>query len=557
MTSKQNVRRAEFIRPSLDGRRFDIAVIGGGINGVAIARECARAGRQTLLLEQNDFSSGTTSRSTRIIHGGLRYLEHGELGLVAESLRERQRLLSERPHLVRPRRFLLALPPEGNRSALAVRAALWAYRWFGGSHASRGSGSTVSEFSRQLDAGRRWLLFPYEDAQCEFPERLVAEWLAEACQAGTIARNYAEALEIEVRDGRALSLVFRDQLDGTEQRVEATHFINATGPWVDQFCQRASLTSGQRLVGGIRGSHVVLPTFPNAPKSAVYSEAADGRGFFVIPWNEQLLVGTTEVQDDGDPGTARPSPTEIDYLLHSFTALFPHHPVTTNDVRYAFAGIRPLPYAPGREYAAITRRAILHDHAGEGAAGLMSVVGGKLTTAASLARRCVGEMGISVKREPLVEVAIAPADGLESSLRQWGREISCRAQISEASARVIAEWHGRRAMCVARLAASAEPLRARLCEHSSHLAAEAVAAVQYESAVHLGDILLRRVPVALGACWSAACSRTAAERIGKALDWASHRMEEELEGFENERQQFLQAAVGRRDRRLEAMENVA
>src|SRR5436305_10365079 len=118
-------------RASLEGQHFHVVVIGGGINGVAIARECARAGKRTLLLEQNDFSSGTTSRSTRIIHGGLRYLEHGELGLVAESLRERQRLLRGRPHLVRPRQFLLALPPDGNRSALAIRAALWAYRLFG------------------------------------------------------------------------------------------------------------------------------------------------------------------------------------------------------------------------------------------------------------------------------------------------------------------------------------------------------------------------------------------------------------------------------------------
>src|SRR5438477_12907062 len=121
-------------RGPLDGQHFHVAVIGGGINGVAVARECARAGKRTLLVEQNDFSSGTTSRSTRIIHGGLRYLEHGELGLVAESLRERRRLLRTRPHLVRPRQFLLALPPDGDRSALAIRAALWAYRLLGGSH---------------------------------------------------------------------------------------------------------------------------------------------------------------------------------------------------------------------------------------------------------------------------------------------------------------------------------------------------------------------------------------------------------------------------------------
>src|SRR5216110_1065705 len=132
MPSKQIMKSAEPIhRPSLDGQRFDVAVIGGGINGVAIARECSRAGRRTLLLEQNDFSSGTTSRSTRIIHGGLRYLEHGELGLVRESLRERERLLRERPHLVHPLQFLLALNGHGRRSAWAVRTGLWLYRRMG------------------------------------------------------------------------------------------------------------------------------------------------------------------------------------------------------------------------------------------------------------------------------------------------------------------------------------------------------------------------------------------------------------------------------------------
>ena len=551
------MKMAEPIRPSLDSQRFDVAVIGGGINGVAIARECARDGKRTLLLEQNDFSSGTTSRSTRIIHGGLRYLEHGELGLVAESLRERRRLLRTRPHLVRPRQFLLALPQDGDRSALAIRAALWAYRLLGGSHSAPAGDGTLRELSQHLDAGRRLHLFPYEDAQCEFPERLVAEWLAEACDAGSVARNHAEVLQIEVRNGNACGLVFRDQLDASEQYIEANHFVNATGPWVDRLCQRASLKSSARLVGGIRGSHVVLPTFAEAPKSAVYSEASDGRGFFVIPWNGQLLVGTTEVQDDGDPAAVHPSPTELDYLLRSFKSLFPRHPVTPGDVRYAFAGIRPLPFSPGREYAAITRRALIHDHTEEGAAGLISVIGGKLTTAASLARQCLRALGISAKREPLAQIALAPADGLESSFRQWARQISGWAGIAESSARAIAEWHGRRAMCVARLAASSESLRAPLCEHSLHLVAEAVAAAQYESAVHLGDILLRRVPVALGACWSSECSRTAAQRIGNALGWPPRRIEEQLEGFEKERQHFLHPVVSRRDNELNAVESAA
>src|SRR3954469_12399947 len=170
---------------------FDVLVIGGGINGVAIARECAQWSRRVLLVEQNDFSSGTTSRSTRIIHGGLRYLEHGEIGLVRESLRERERLLNQSPHLVRPLKFLLALPKKPRsllRSSLAIRTGLWLYhRWAGGKHLCS---SDLGSFERQLDNGQAWSVYSYEDAQCEFPERLVAEWLAESIEAGAVVCNH-------------------------------------------------------------------------------------------------------------------------------------------------------------------------------------------------------------------------------------------------------------------------------------------------------------------------------------------------------------------------------
>src|SRR5438128_1630982 len=173
-------------RAPLSSQQFDVLVIGGGINGVAIARECVRAGRRTLLVEKNDFASGTTSRATRIIHGGLRYLEHAEIGLVRESLKERERLLCERPHLVRPMQFVLALPKQHStfslRGALAVRAGLQLYKWFASS--DRCKTKRCVQFDQALDLGSAFSLFDYEDAQCEFPERLAAEWLVEAAYAG-------------------------------------------------------------------------------------------------------------------------------------------------------------------------------------------------------------------------------------------------------------------------------------------------------------------------------------------------------------------------------------
>src|SRR5882724_12781083 len=285
-------------RRPLEGERFQVIVIGGGINGMAIARECARAGRRTLVVEQHDFAAGTTSRATRIIDGGLRYLEQAEIGLVRESLVERRRLLQQHPHLVHPVHFLLALDQDSGRSALAVRAGLWLYRRLGGGRLRADSShEDQHKLERLLDSSRRWSVFGYEDAQCEFPERLVAEWLVEAMEAGAVTRNHTQVLAVDVRHRRVAGILLRDQISGKEERVEATWIINATGPWADRLCQRSRISTPHPMVGGIRGSHIVLPRFAGAPAAAVYTEAVDKRPIFVIPWNEQVLVGTTEVSD--------------------------------------------------------------------------------------------------------------------------------------------------------------------------------------------------------------------------------------------------------------------
>jgi glycerol-3-phosphate dehydrogenase len=523
---------------------FDVLVIGGGINGVAIARECAQWSKRTLLVEQNDFSSGATSRSTRIIHGGLRYLEYAEIGLVRESLRERERLLSQVPHLVRPMQFLLALPRKSRsllRSSLAIRTGLWLYRhWAGGKHAFS---DDKSAFEHQLDSGNGWSIYSYEDAQCEFPERLVAEWLAESVAAGVVACNHTELLEISRGNGRATGARLRDRISGQEYAVHATHIVNATGPWVDTVIA-ASGISTPRMIGGVRGSHLVLPKFTGAPEQAVYTEAIDGRPIFVIPWNGQFLVGTSEVADANVPDNPQPSAQEIEYLFQSFARLFPRSGLTQADIRYDFAGIRPLPYAPGKLSSSVTRKHVLHDHADEGAAGLISVIGGKLTTAASLARDVVRALGVDVPEPMNVFASPALEEDVESTVRQWARLVACKAKIPTGCAEAIAEWHGRHALAIAHAASLDERLREPLCPHSCHLVAEAVEAVAHESAVTLGDILLRRVPVALGACWSETCSHEAANKIGRALGWDQSRVYMELLRLEEEREHFLHPRHG-------------
>jgi glycerol-3-phosphate dehydrogenase len=333
----------------------------------------------------------------------------------------------------------------------------------------------------------------------------------------------------------------RDRTTGKDQRVDASWIINCTGPWADRICQRSTVRTKKPMIGGVRGSHIVLPRFSGAPTAALYTEAADGRPVFVLPWNEQILVGTTEVPDSGDPGKTSASQPEIEYLLRTAGGLFPKAKLSAHDIKYAFAGIRPLPNSPNDKPSAVTRRHFLHDHSDEGAARMISVIGGKLTTAASLARECARKIGISVE-EPNT-VAVGPGSSLDPMLDQEVIEIARAGSVSEETARGMMEWHGQHAMDIARMALVGADLRPPLCPHTSHIVAEVVEAYRNEYAVTLGDVLLRRVPVALGACWSESCSREAALRIGAVMGWKEQEFGANLEQFETERAAFLQRPV--------------
>jgi glycerol-3-phosphate dehydrogenase len=524
-------------RPALAGQHFQVAVIGGGIMGVAIARECARAGKRTLLVEQHDFASGTTSRSSRML-SGLRPLEQGDLGLAHASLRERERLLRGHSHLACPAHFLLALSNHSTRSAMSARASLWLYRRMGGKAADSASFEMErKKLERALDAGQRWSIFDYEDAQCEFPERLVAEWLTEAIAAGTVARNHTQVIAVDIAHGRARGLLLRDWTSNTEERVEATWVINASGPWIDRVCQRSSVKMRHPMVSGVRGSHIVLPQFPGAPSAAVYSEAVDGRPIYVIPWNDQILVGATHVPDSSDPGKAQAVPDEVDYLLRSLLTMFPKARVSASDVRHSFAGIRALPFDSKGAGDNTSKAHELHDHEHDGVKRLISVVGGNLSTATKVARDCANKIGIRTV-EPKA-AALADGGQLALLMDEYVAEIAGAGGLGEDSARAIAEWHGPCAMDIARSARGSFEMRTPLCSHTRHVVAEAVSAYRNECAVTLGDVLLRRVPVALGSCWSETCSRDAAQRVATVMGWNEEETGAQLEGLETERTAFL------------------
>jgi len=263
----------------------------------------------------------------------------------------------------------------------------------------------------------------------------------------------------------------------------------------------------------------------------------DGRPIFVIPWNEQILVGTTEVPDTNDPAKVQPSDDEIGYLWRSFEQLFPRAPVARSDVHYAFAGVRPLPFSPNKKPLAVTRRHFLHDHTQDGAQGMISVIGGKLTTAASLARECAATIGVAVA-EPVV-AGVVSEDEMRAALERSTALVAGKGNISLASAQAMVEWYGTKALTIAEMAGGRAELRAPLCAHSDHIVAEALYALDQECAVTLADVILRRVPVALGACWSEQCGRDAAGRIAAATGWDGDRIAHELESLAVESEAFL------------------
>jgi glycerol-3-phosphate dehydrogenase len=383
------------------GSSFDVVIIGGGINGAGIARDAAMRGLKVLLVDKGDFGGGTTSASTRLIHGGLRYLEHFEFGLVYESLREREILLRIAPHLVRPLAITIPIYKQSQRGRLTIRAGMILYDLL-----SWGKSLPRHRMFSRTETLKRWPgLNPdglvgssiYYDAQVEFPERLVVENLLSAREFGAEALNYTRVTNLAVEHGRVSGVEFVRE-DGQQHFAEAGIVINATGPWIDQLLERASVAS-PKLIGGTKGSHLVVHPFPDAPANAIYVEArSDGRPVFIIPWNRLYLIGTTDVRFEGDPDEVRCEPWEIDYLLAETNLALPKAVLTRDSIVNTYSGVRPLPVTGDKDEQSITRRHFIREH--PQLPNLLSIVGGKLTTYRSLAEECVDAIFRKLGKDP-------------------------------------------------------------------------------------------------------------------------------------------------------------
>ena len=362
---------------------YDIIVIGGGINGAAIAREAALRGYRVILLERDDLCSGTSAAATRLIHGGLRYLEYAEFGLVYESLHERECLLRTAGHLVSPLPIYIPIYSGARRARWQVSLGLKLYdllSWGKSvpSHRMLGKQSLQEALPGIRDDGLTGGA-SYYDAQITWPERLVVELSVDAAENGAVIETHCPVTHIITAGGQAWGAEYRK--DGKLLSVAGTVVINAAGPWVDRI---AVGHATRRLIGGTRGSHLIVPRVAGLPRQAIYVEAvSDGRPFFIVPWNNLLLIGTTDVRFDGDPANVGVTRSEYRWLLEETRRLFPRAGPFEDQVCYAYSGIRPLPFRPDGAPGAITRSHLVHAHTR--AKGLFSIIGGKLTTHRSLA----------------------------------------------------------------------------------------------------------------------------------------------------------------------------
>jgi glycerol-3-phosphate dehydrogenase len=511
--------------------RYDVAIIGAGVNGAGIARDAALRGLRVIVLDNNDMCSGTSAISSRLIHGGLRYLEYAEIPLVYESLHERRQLRRNAPHLVKPLRISIPIFEQARRGTLLVRLGMIAYDILSFNKLLPRHEMLNREQIKDAEPGLRRdglrSVARYFDAQVTFAERLVLENLLAARLAGATIKTYCSVQEIRTRHNRVNSLVYVDR-HGTEVEVEVATVVNAAGPWVDEVLKKAPGPQ-KRFVGGTKGSHIIVGQFEGAPKDAFYVEAeADGRPFFIIPWNDQYLIGTTDIRYDDSLETIRASRAEVDYLVAETNRVFPEANLGIADIHFAYAGVRPLPYREKGPESAITRRHIIKVNRGN-AKGLVSIIGGKLTTYRNLAEQTVDRLARVLKKKlpecRTRDTLLPGAWGIDRASEQ----IAASKLLSRKGAERLLAIYGGRAALIIELAASESSLQETLDNEGHYLAAEVAFVVREEFATTLTDVVFRRMMSGFDADQGRSLYEAISSRVATELEWSSKDAEDEMQ----------------------------
>jgi glycerol-3-phosphate dehydrogenase len=517
---------------------YDVVVIGGGMAGAGVARDLALRGVSVALVEKLDFASGTTSRSSKLIHGGLRYLELLDFGLVRESLRERERLGRLAPHLVRPLPFLVPIYRESSRGLVKVRIGLALYDWLTPGRARERYRvlSTVDALSLEAGIRSEGLLGAgyYFDDLLVYPERLCLENVLSAVRHGARAFNYAEVEDV-LRDrvGAVTGVRVRDLLSERTVTLGARVVVNAAGPWVDRIRARAGVTDrGARIVRTTKGIHCLLP---RVTERAIYHSTGDDRMIFVIPWREFSLVGTTDSDFEGDPDRLHATGDEVRYLLDEVRRAVPDARVSPEHVAYTYAGVRPLSVEEGKRASDVSRA---HKVVAEEDGTFLSVTGTKLTCFRSLAEEVGDQVMRTLGRRAPARTGALTLDGLDEEAstveaRAWLDVTPDMAAsgLERDTLETLVTLYGRRYGRVAELAGKVAGGTERLCPENPDVAAQLHHAVQEEMTVTLEDFMIRRTGIGTSHCQGLDCAEAIGERMAELAGWTTARLDAELTAY--------------------------
>lgn len=517
---------------SLVPARTDLAIIGGGINGAGLAALAAYSGLSVVLFEKGDFASGTSSKSTKLIHGGIRYLEQGRLSLVLESLRERRHLLDHAPHLVRPLPFLLPVYRGDARPAWKLKMGLWLYDLLAGPrNMSQHQWFSPARMHDRAPALRRQDLTGcglYFDAQVN-DARLVLENILAAQQAGARCLNYCGVTQAEtVPDG--FKVRYRREGGSIDGVLHASFLVNAGGPWANRISEILP-SHPQKWVRPTRGTHIVVPQA--LAEEALLIQAGDGRVLFVIPWRGCSLVGTTDLDEPGNPDTLQPTESEISYLLKEAAKALPTMDWSRKRVISAFCGLRPLAWKEGGQASSVSREDRI-----EGKGRTLTIVGGKLTTYQAMARKALKSIQATLGRRKASHgfpaLPGAPQEPWATFLRDKVARWRVPHLVNPTLPYHLAKLYGATGEKILDLLRNDDKLREPLSNGLQDVAAQIAYAVREEKAVHLTDLLFRRLELGYGPHRWGTASETASRIMARELDWSEEVRLAELERYRME-----------------------
>lgn len=504
---------------------FDIAIIGGGITGACIARDAARRGFSVALVEKRDFSCGTSSGSSKLVHGGLRYLRTFEFGLIRESLKERRVWEKIAPHMVYPLQFML--PVKSAAESWFIGAGLTVYDLLAFDRNRLDDPDQHMAGHRAISAADAQRLEPaiareglagallYHDCQMYSPERLGLECLIDAVANGAVVANYAEAVAFERSNGGVASVRVRDAMSGEEAVVKARLFVNAAGPWADRLLELISGGEASHKLMRSKGIHIVTHKLTNGHALAVSHK---GGHIFVLPWRDHTIIGTTDTVFSEKPDALKVSEGEIvDYLAYVNDAL-PTLTLAREHVHYAYAGLRPLVDSGSKDSYNASRRAELVDHGAEGGpSNLISAIGGKWTTSRDNAEKCVDKIAAKLGGGKACDSGDVALPGSTGRFKPF---VATLAAPSPLIAQNLARNYGARATEVLALGNEDKSLLNTVSQRLPDIAAQVAFAVRSEMALTLDDVLFRRTGLGTLGPLEPSAVEGVAGLMGQMLGWS-------------------------------------